>query len=182
LQACAIFTCCVPMSMPQAHLVAFCSDLGISPIHGAAMLSVLLGMAFMSRQVWGAISDRVGGLYTMLAGSACQTVGLALFLATQNEFGLFTVSAMFGFGFSGLVPANILASRELFPVGEAYWRIPTLLLCSGSGMATGGWIGGVLYDYFGYYAPAFAVGVGVSMINFMIISTLALRRSQTVLV
>jgi MFS family permease len=182
LQACAIFTCCVPMSMPQAHLVAFCSDLGISPIHGAAMLSVLLGTAFMSRQVWGAISDRVGGLYTMLAGSACQTVGLALFLATQNELGLFTVSALFGFGFSGLVPANILASRELFPVGEAYWRMPTLLLCSGSGMATGGWIGGVLYDYFGYYAPAFATGVAVSTINFMIISVLAFRRSQTVLV
>jgi predicted MFS family arabinose efflux permease len=104
---------------------------------------------------------------------------LALFLATQNELGLFTVSALFGFGFSGLVPANILASRELFPVGQAYWRIPTLLLCSGSGMAAGGWIGGVLYDYFGYYAPAFAVGVGVSMINFMIISVLAFQRSRT---
>jgi MFS family permease len=178
LQACAIFTCCVPMSMPQAHLVAYCSDLGISPVHGAAMLSVLLAMAFISRQVWGAMSDRLGGLYTMLAGSACQTVGLAAFLLTQNELGLFAVSAAFGFGFSGLVPANILASRELFPVGEAYWRIPTLLLCSGTGMATGGWIGGVLYDHFGYYAPAFATGVAVSMINFMIISTLAFRRSQ----
>jgi MFS family permease len=179
LQACAIFTCCVPMSMPQAHLVAFCSDLGISPAHGAAMISVLLGMAFVSRQFWGALSDRVGGLYTMLAGSACQTVGLSLFLLTQNELGLFTVAATFGFGFSGLVPANILASRELFPVGEAYWRIPTLLLCSGSGMAFGAWIGGVLYDYFGHYAPAFAAGVGVSMINFMIISTLAFRKSRT---
>jgi MFS family permease len=179
LQACAIFTCCVPMSMPQAHLVAFCSDIGISPVHGAAMLSVLLGAAFLSRQVWGALSDRLGGLYTMLAGSACQTVGLAAFLLTQNEAGLFAVSAAFGFGFSGLVPANILASRELFPVGEAYWRIPTLLLCSGTGMATGSWLGGVLYDYFGYYAPAFAAGVAVSMINFMIISTLAFRRSQT---
>ena len=73
----------------------------------------------------------------------------------------------------------MLATRELFPVGEAYWRIPALLLCSGSGMAAGGWIGGVLYDYFGYYAPAFAAGVAVSMTNFMIISTLAFRRSQT---
>jgi MFS family permease len=179
LQMCAIFTCCVPMSMPQAHLVAFCSDLGISPVHGAAMLSVLLGSAFLSRQFWGAMSDRIGGLYTMLAGSACQTAGLAAFLLTQDEFGLFTVSALFGFGFSGLVPANILASRELFPVGEAYWRIPTLLLCSGAGMATGAWIGGVLYDHFGYYAPAFATGVAVSAVNFMIISALAFRRSQT---
>ncbi|HEY5067931.1 MAG TPA: MFS transporter [Xanthobacteraceae bacterium] len=178
LQACAIFTCCVPMSIPQAHLVAYCSDLGISPVHGAAMLSVLLAAAFLSRQFWGALSDRLGGLYTMLAGSACQTVGLAAFLLTQNELGLFTVSAAFGFGFSGLVPANILASRELFPVGEAYWRMPTLLLCSGMGMATGSWSGGVLYDHFGYYAPAFAAGVAVSMINFVIIGTLAFRRSQ----
>ena len=180
LQMCAIFTCCVPMSMPQAHLVAFCSDLGISPVHGAAMLSVLLGAAFLSRQFWGAMSDRIGGLYTMLLGSACQTASLAAFLLTQDELGLFTVSALFGFGFSGLVPANILASRELFPVGEAYWRIPTLLLCSGTGMAAGSWIGGVLYDHFGYYAPAFAAVVGVSAINFLIVSALAFRRSQQV--
>ena len=178
LQMCAIFTCCVPMSMPQGHLVAFCSDLGISPAHGAAMVSVLLGTAFVSRQIWGAISDRIGGLYTMLAGSALQTLGIAAFLATQDEVGLFTVAALFGFGFSGLVPANILASRELFPVGDAYWRMPTLLLCSGWGMAAGGWLAGILYDYFGYYAPAFAAGLGVNVVNFMIISTLALRRSR----
>src|SRR6202023_2657703 len=179
VQMCAIFPCCVPMSMPQAHLVAFCSDLGISPVHGAAMLSVLLGSAFLSRQVWGALSDRIGGLYTMLVGSACQTASLSLFMFTQDELGLFTVSALFGFGFSGLVPANVLASRELFPVGEAYWRIPTLLLCSGTGMATGAWIGGILYDHFGYYAPAFATRVAVSAGNFMIIPALAFRRSQT---
>jgi MFS family permease len=179
LQMCAIFTCCVPMSMPQAHLVAFCSDLGISPVHGAAMLSVLLGSAFLSRQFWGALSDRIGGLYTMLVGSACQTIGIALFLLTQDEIGLFTISALFGFGFSGLVPANVLAARELFPVSDAYWRIPTLLLVSGSGMAMGSWSGGVLYDHFGYYAPAFATGVAVSVVNFLIISVLAFRRSRT---
>jgi MFS family permease len=179
LMASAIFTCCVPMSVPLTHLVAFCSDLGISAAHGAAILSVLLATAFLSRQMWGAISDRVGGLYTMLAGSACQTVSMAAFLLTQDEVGLFTVSALFGLGFSGLVPANVLATRELFPAGEAYWRIPALLLSSGIGMATGSWLGGVLYDHFGYYAPAFGAGLAVSTANFMIISTLALRRSQT---
>jgi MFS family permease len=179
LQMCAIFTCCVPMSMPQGHLVALCTDLGISPAHGAAMVSVLLGTAFVSRQVWGVISDRIGGLYTMLVGSACQIFGMAAFLLTQDEAGLFTVAALFGFGFSGLVPANVLASRELFPVDEAYWRMPTLLLCSGWGMATGGWLAGVLYDYFGFYAPAFAAGLGVNLINFMIIGTLAFRRRRT---
>jgi MFS family permease len=172
----AIFTCCIPMAMPQTHLVAFCSDLGIKAAHGAAMVSVLLGAAFFSRQVWGLVSDRIGGLYTMLVGSACQAIGMFAFLLTQDEVGLFTVAALFGFGFSGLVPANVLASRELFPVEDAYWRMPTLLLCSGWGMATGGWLAGILYDHFGFYAPAFAAGLAVNLINFSIISVLALRR------
>jgi MFS family permease len=176
LQMAAIFTCCIPMAMPQTHLVAFCSDLGISAAHGAAMVSVLLGAAFFARQVWGLVSDRIGGLYTMLAGSACQAIGMAAFLLTQDEVGLFTVAALFGFGFSGLVPANVLASRDLFPVEDAYWRMPTLLLCSGWGMATGGWLAGILYDHFGFYAPAFAAGLAVNLLNFTIISTLALRR------
>jgi len=181
LQMGAIFTCCIPMSMPQAHLVAFCSDLGISAAHGAAMVSVLLGAAFFSRQLWGVVSDRIGGLYTMLIGSACQAVGMAAFVVTQDEAGLFTVAALFGFGFSGLVPANVLASRELFPVSESYWRMPTLLLCSGWGMAAGGWIAGIIYDHFGFYAPAFATGLGINILNFIVIGTLALRRSQTVM-
>ena len=117
----------------------------------------------------------------MLAGSACQGLGMLAFLLTQNEAGLFTVAALFGMGFSGLVPANVLASRELYPVSDAYWRMPVLLLCSGFGMAMGGWMAGVIYDYFGFYAPAFAAGLGVNVINFMIISALALRKSQTAL-
>src|SRR5262249_42249953 len=84
LQMTAIFTCCIPMAMPQTHLVAFCSDLGISAAHGAAMVSVLLGAAFFSRQLWGLVSDRIGGLYAMLAGSACQAAGMIAFLLTQD--------------------------------------------------------------------------------------------------
>jgi MFS family permease len=179
LQLGAIFTCCIPMSMPQAHLVALCSDLGISAAHGAAMVSVLLAAAFMSRQIWGLISDRIGGLYTMLAGSFLQALGMLAFLLTQDEVGLFTVAALFGLGFSGLVPANVLASRELFPAGDAYWRMPSLLLFSGWGMAGGGWLAGLLYDHFGYYAPAFATGLGVNLINLALVTTLALRKRWT---
>ena len=88
LLAIAAFMCCVPMAMPQGHLVALCSDLGIAPAHGAAMLSVLLSCAFVSRQFWGWISDRIGGLRTVLAGSLCQIVALIGFLVTQDESGL----------------------------------------------------------------------------------------------
>jgi len=174
--ALAAFLCCVTMSMPQAHLVAFCSDLGISATHGAAMLSLLLGAGFLSRQVWGAISDRIGGLLTLLISSVLQATAMTGFVLTQDEAGLFAVAGAFGVGFSGLVPAYVLAIREYFPTREASWRVPTLLLLSGSGMATGTWLAGILYDHFGYYAPAFAAGVGFNLLNFAAIATLVARR------
>jgi MFS family permease len=175
--ALAAFLCCVTMSMPQTHLVAFCSDLGIKPSHGAAMLSLLLGAGFVSRQIWGYISDRIGGLQTVLVSSGCQALAMTGFLFTQDEVGLFAVSAAFGLGFAGLVPAYVLAIRQHFPASEASWRIPTLLLLSGTGMGAGGWLAGIMYDYFGYYAPAFATGVAANLLNFALISALVLRQN-----
>jgi len=168
--------CCIPMAMPQGHLVAFCTDLGISRAIGALMLSVLLGTAFLSRQIWGVISDRIGGLATVLIASAWQAASMTGFLLTQNETGLFTVAAAFGLGFSGIVPAYVLALRELFPASEASWRIPTFLMFSGSGMAAGGWLAGLLYDHFGTYAPAFAFGVGANLLNLLVIGVLVVRQ------
>ncbi len=176
----AAVLCCIPMAMPQGHLVAFCSDLGIARSVGALMLSVLLGTAFVSRQLWGAISDRIGGLATVLIGSAWQAASMTAFLLTQNEVGLFTVAAAFGLGFSGIIPAYVLALRELFPASEASWRIPTLLLFSGLGMASGGWLAGLLYDHFGYYAPAFAAGIGANILNLMVVGLLVARRRYRV--
>jgi MFS family permease len=178
LLATAVVFCCIPMAMPQQHLPALCSDLGILPSHGAAMLSVLLGTAFFSRQFWGWVSDRRGGLNTVLIGSIFQIIAMTAFLLTQDEVGLFTVAAAFGLGFAGIIPAYILAIRELFPAAQAYWRIPAFLLCSGTGMATGGWLAGVLYDHFASYGLAFAAGIAANAVNLAIIATLVLRQFQ----
>jgi MFS family permease len=169
------FCCCVPMSIPSSHLVAFCSDIGISPTHGAAMLSVLLGCAFISRQFWGALADRIGGLRTVLIGSAFQAVAIGAFLLTQGELGLFVISAAFGFGFSGIIPSYSVAIRDLFPSSEASWRIPAVLFTSMAGMAFGSWFAGRLYDHFGAYAPAFATGVAFNVANLVVVGLLVSR-------
>ncbi len=172
----ASFLCCVTMSMPQNHLVALCTDLGYSAQSGAAMLSLLLGLGVLGRQIWGAIADRIGALSTLLLSSSLQGLAMTGFVVTQDEAGLFAVSAAFGIGFSALIPAYVLAVREYFPAREASWRVPVVLLLSGSGMATGTWLAGALYDAFGYYAPAFAAGVLSNLLNFILIATLVLRK------
>jgi MFS family permease len=179
LLATAGFLCCVPMAMPQGHLIAFCGDLGIPGSRGAAMLAVLLGCAFVSRQFWGWVSDRIGGLRTLLIGSAAQAVAMTGFLLTQDEAGLFLVAAAFGLGFSGLIPAYVLTVRELFPASEASWRIPVTLLFTGSGMAAGGWLAAVVYDHAGFYGAAFAVGLLFNLVNLVILAGLVLRRRRS---
>src|SRR5262249_48813145 len=96
------------------------------------------------------------------------------FLLTQDEAGLFAVAAAFGLGFSGLVPAYMLAIRQLFPAREASWRISVLLLLAIAGMATGSWSAGVIYHYPRYHPPAFATGIGANLAHLCIISTLVL--------
>ncbi|WP_176952951.1 MFS transporter [Belnapia rosea] len=176
LLALASFLCCIPMAMPAAHLVAFCGDLGIGAREGALMLSLLLSMAFLARQFWGWLSDRIGGLNTVIAGNLCQTAGMAAFLTTQDEAGLFLVAAGFGLGFSGIVPAYVMTVRELFPAREAAWRVPALLFLSLSGMAAGAWLAGFLYDRFGFYAIAWQAGIACNLAALALLGGLALRR------
>ena len=139
----------------------------------------MLSAGLISRQAWGWVADRIGGLRTALASSAMQALAMAGFIFTQDEVGLFTVSTLFGIGFSALIPAYVLAIRDLFPVSEAYWRVPTLLFLSGSGMATGGWLAGYLYDMHGYYAPAFATGVAFNIANLALLFMLVVRQRMT---
>jgi MFS family permease len=177
LSLCA-FLCCIPMAMPAAHLVAFCGDLGIAASRGAAMLSVMLLAAFLSRQFWGWLSDRLGGLWTVMLGSAAQTLGMLAFLATQDEAGLFFVAAVYGLGFAGIIPAYVMTVRGLFPAAEAAWRVPALLLVSLSGMAAGAWLAGEIYDRVGFYAAAWWVGIAFNAVQLVILAAL-LRRDRS---
>ena len=167
------------MAMPQGHLVAFCSDVGI-PIGRGSVDAVGAARHAPSSagRVWGFVADQIGGLRTVLAGSACQITAMIGFLLTQNEAGLFAVAAAFGLGFSGIIPAYVVAVREHFPAAEASWRVPTLLLCSGSGMAAGGWLAGAIYDYAGFYGAAFATGILFNLVNLAVIGGLVMRRGR----
>ncbi len=172
------FLCCIPMAMPLSHLVALCSDAGIGASQGALMLSLLLGSAFISRQFWGWLSDRVGGLWAVLSGSAFQAAAIAGFVWTQDEAGLFALSALFGLGYSGIIPAYVVALRNLFPSGEASWRVPIWFFLNLCGMAFGAWFAGFIYDRQLSYAPAFAAGLAFNIANILVMSFLVYRQAR----
>jgi MFS family permease len=161
--------CCVAMAMPQVHIVAYCSDLGFGAARGAEMLSLMLACGIVSRLVSGAICDRIGGIRTLLLGSALQGIALMMFLPFDGLVPLYLVSAMFGLFQGGIVPSYAIIVREHFPAKEAGARTGTIIMATLVGMALGGWLSGKIFDVTGSYHAAFINGIAWNALNFGIV-------------
>jgi MFS family permease len=168
--------CCVAMSMPQVHIVAYCTDLGYGAARGAEMLSLMLGFGIVSRLLSGWICDRIGGLRTLLLGSALQGIALVLFLPFDGLVPLYVVSAMFGLFQGGIVPSYAIIVREYFSPKEAGARVGIVLMATLFGMALGGWLSGLIFDLTGSYRAAFVNGIAWNLMN-VTIAVWLLRRS-----
>ncbi len=171
----AAMTCCMAMSMPQVHIVAYCADLGFGPARGAEMLSIMLGFGVVSRLASGWICDHIGGLRTLVIGSALQCVALLLFLPFDGLVSLYVISALFGLFQGGIVPAYAIIVREYFTPREASTRIAAVLMATLFGMALGGWMTGAIFDLTGSYTAAFANGIGWNVVNLAIAAWLLYR-------
>ena len=171
--------CCVAMSMPQVHIVAYCGDLGYGVAHGADMLAVMMAAGIVSRVGSGFIADRVGGLRTLLLGSVLQGTALALYLFYNGLVSLYVVSALFGLFQGGIVPSYAIIVREYFPPQQAGARVGVVLMTSMFGMALGGWLSGLIFDLTGSYAAAFLNGLGFNAVNGTIVLWLLYRRHSS---
>jgi MFS family permease len=167
--------CCVAMSMPQVHIVAYCGDLGFGAARGAEMLSLMLGLGVVSRLASGWISDRIGGLRTLLLGSLLQGLALLMFLPFTGLVSLYVVAGLFGLFQGGIVPSYALIVREHFSPREAGARVGTVLMATMFGMALGGWMSGAVFDLTGSYRAAFLNGIAWNLLNVTIVAALLYR-------
>jgi MFS family permease len=166
------FGCCVAMAMPQIHIVPYVMDLGHPAIRGAEMLGLMLGFGVISRIGSGWLSDRIGGLVTLLLGSALQLAVLIAFLTGNSLVFLYGISIAFGLSQGGIVPSYTIILRAFFPPEQAGWRISTSFLFTVAGMAFGGWIAGLLYDLTGSYTVSFLNAIGFNILNLWIAASL----------
>jgi MFS family permease len=167
--------CCVAMSMPQVHIVAYCVDLGYGPTAGAEMLSLMLMGGVFSRLISGVLADRLGGVRTLLIGASLQCVGLALYLPSDGLASLYLVSLVFGLSQGGIVPSYAIIVREYLPARVAGERVGFVMMATIMGMALGGWMSGWIYDASGSYALAFWNGIAWNFLNIAIVGFISWR-------
>jgi MFS family permease len=168
--------CCVAMSMPQVHIIAYCGDLGYGATAGARMLSLMLGFGVVSRLLSGYLSDRIGGVGTLIIGSMLQCLALLFYIPFDGLASLYLVSALFGLAQGGIVPSYALIVRDYFPAREAGFRISVVLTATVFGMALGGWLSGLIFDFTGSYRWAFLHGIGWNLLNMSIAFWLLFRK------
>ncbi len=173
------FGCCVAMAMPQVHIVPYVMDLGHPAIRGAEMLGLMLGFGVISRVGSGWLSDRIGGLATLVLGSALQLAVLIAFLTGNSLVFLYGISIAFGLSQGGIVPSYTIILRAFFPPKQAGWRISTSFLFTVAGMAFGGWIAGLLYDLTGSYTVSFLNAIGFNILNLWVAASL-LKKSGAI--
>jgi MFS family permease len=168
--------CCVAMSMPQVHMIAYCGDLGYGPARGAEMLSIMLGLGVVSRLASGLIADKIGGIGTLIVGSTLQCLALLLYLPFDGLMSLYVIAGLFGLSQGGIVPSYALIVRQYFPAREAGGRIGLVLMATVIGMALGGWLSGAIFDWTGSYQAAFLNGIAWNLLNMSIAFWLLLGR------
>jgi len=173
------FACCVAMSMPQVHLVAYCGDLGYGAARGAEMLSLMLFLGIVSRIGSGIVSDRIGGAATLLIGSIMQGTALLLYLFFNGLSSLYIISGIFGLFQGGIVPMYAVICREFLPPREAGARIGLVVSATIFGMAFGGYLSGVIFDWTQSYRLAFLNGVAWNAVNILVVGYLIWRQRDS---
>jgi MFS family permease len=174
----ASISCCVAMSMPQVHIVAYCGDLGYGVARGAEMLSLMMAFGVISRVGSGFLADKIGGIRTLMIGSVAQGAALMFYLFFDGLTSLYIISAMFGLFQGGIVPSYAIIVRESMPASEAATRVGIVILASVVGMSFGGWVSGVIFDATGSYGAAFLNGIGWNALNITIMFALLIRARQ----
>lgn len=168
-------SCCVAMSMPQVHIVAYCVDLGYGIAPGADMIALMTGMGVVSRLISGVLADRIGGIRTLLIGSVLQCAALFLYIPFNGLASLYLVSLIFGLSQGGIVPSYAVIVREYLPAREAGRRVGLVMMSTILGMALGGWLSGLIYDLTGSYQAAFMNGIAWNFLNMAIMVFIQFR-------
>ena len=162
------FFCCATHSGPIIHTVSYAVTCGIPLVLAVSIYSVegLAGLG--GRVAFGLMGDRFGAKRVLVLGLLVQALGTLGYLVARELATFYTVAAIFGFIYAGVMPLYSVIVRENFPLRMMGTIIGGLAMAGGLGMATGPVVGGLIYDRFASYAwlfiTCFCLGIGAFLI------------------
>ncbi len=159
------------------HIIPHATDIGISPLIAATILSLISAIGIISRLSMGFIADRIGGRLALTICLILQTIALAWLLIAKETWALYLFAIVFGIGQGGIMPIQMMVTAELFGLKSLGMLGGALMLFGYSGMALGPILAGSIFDASGSYNMAFIICIILGVVA--ILMSILLLRSKT---
>ena len=154
---------CVGHSIVIVHGVFFATTKGVSLEAAAFIISIYSFSSVASRLFVPILADRLGAKGVMASFYFIQGVAVLMLFWTQEPWQCYLFAVIFGVGFGGEMSAFLVVNRQYFGMGPVRTVFGIQSMGAGLGMALGGLIGSVVYDYFGSYNVAWIVSLVASL-------------------
>jgi MFS family permease len=160
------------------HIAPHVTDLGISDVHAANMLSILSGSILVGCLVSGSISDKLG-IKRTLVSSLCLILLALLWLPVATEtWMLYLYVILMGLGHGGTGALHSPLVADVVGIKDHGFIFGLSHFFSTLGAAAGPYIAGLIFDKTGSYQIAFVILVSIIICGIILIYTIKPTRAQ----
>ena len=141
-----------------SHMIPHALDIGISTGVASWTVGIMGGMNFIGTMGAGWLSDRMDPRKVLAGVYGLRAVALLILPVVTGPNGMFVFAVVYGLDWFATVPPVVAIAGNTFgknSVGSIYGLIFLAHQLGGAAMAQGG---GIIFDYFGDYVPAFLIG------------------------
>ena len=163
---------CVSHVIVIVYIIPIAVQAGVGPVAAAGVLSTLALVSGLTRFLTPVLADSLGPRGTMAVMYVLQGLPVLMLFWTSDTWSFYAFAVVFGIGYGGEGSAFPIINRRYYgdgPLGRSFgWQLSGAML----GMATGGWIGGVLFGFFGDYMLTIGLSVAASLAGAAVIMTM----------
>jgi MFS family permease len=140
-----------------AHIVPYATDIGISTMIAASVMSVFGIASVLGILAMGIIADRIGNKLSLIIGFTLLTAALFWLPIAKEAWSLYLFATVFGLGFGGLTTVFPLVTAELFGLSSYGAVFGTIVFGGTVGGSIGPVLAGWIFDISNSYSLAFII-------------------------
>ncbi len=163
-------TDCMCHSVLIVHLVPIAIESGIPHLQAAGLVGVMGLGTLIGRISMGVLSDRIGSKWALFTTLVTQTLAVPFLFWIDSTYAFYAVALVVGVGMGGHGTMYPVVTREYYGPKRIGILFGAFITGASSGMATGGFMGGLLHDLSGNYTLSilFSFLTGVASLFFVL--------------
>ena len=163
---------CVSHAIVIVYIIPIAVLSGVGPVAAAGVLSTLALVSGLTRFLTPVLADSLGARGTMAVMYVLQGLPVLMLFWIHDTWSFYLFAVVFGVGYGGEGSAFPIINRRYYgegSLGRSFgWQLSGAML----GMATGGWIGGVLFGFYDDYLLTIALSVATSLAGAAVIMSM----------